>query len=249
MRPGWTRSKPGDVYAQWAALRPPVTPPQGPALKQAVSAMRRLMNADAALRPAAEAGWGERVAAFEDAGRQLRQLAADGRLIRGVRGVIAHHAIFAFSRADVPADAQAATAWLGRHVAFSTQEGADVSTRKPASADPSLPRMDTIVAPATDPHQLREALAQRLVDGGHLHSKAAIDAFRTTDRHAFLPGVDLESAYKEEAVPIKHDEHGEMVSCISSPSIGHLARTARRPARPQGPGSRSRHRLQRRPPR
>ncbi|WP_062643794.1 methyltransferase, FxLD system [Streptomyces maremycinicus] len=209
----------GDVWARWAALRPPVTPPQGPALDRAVSAMRRLMNADAALRPEAEAGWVERVAEFEDAGRRLRRLAADGRLIRGIRAVIAHHAIFAFNRAGVPADAQAATAWLGRHVAFSTGEGADVSTPKSASADPSLPRMETIVTPVTDPNQLREALAQRLVDSGHLRSKAAIDAFRTTDRHAFLPGVDLESAYKEDAVPIKHDEHGEMISCISAPSI------------------------------
>ncbi|MFD7065192.1 methyltransferase, FxLD system [Streptomyces sp. NPDC059906] len=206
----------GGVYAQWAALRPPATPPQGPALKKAVSAMRRLMNADAALRPDAETGRVERVAAFEEAGRRL---AADGRLIRGLRGVIAHHAIFAFSRAGVPAEAQAATAWLGRHVAFSTQEGADVSTRKSASADPSLPRMETTMAPVVGPIELREALAQRLVDSGHLHSKAATDAFRTTDRHAFLPGVDLESAYKEDAVPIKHDEHGEMISCISAPSI------------------------------
>ncbi|WP_327720386.1 methyltransferase, FxLD system [Streptomyces sp. NBC_00490] len=209
----------GDVWARWAALRPTVTPPQGPALDRAVSAMRRLMNADAALRPDAEAGWVERVAEFEDAGRRLRRLAADGRLIRGIRAVIAHHAIFAFNRAGVPADAQAATAWLGRRVAFSTGEGADVSTPKSASADPSLPRMETSVTSVTDPNQLREALAQRLVDSGHLRSKAAIDAFRTTDRHAFLPGVDLDSAYKEDAVPIKHDEHGEMISCISAPSI------------------------------
>ncbi|MFF5979352.1 methyltransferase, FxLD system [Streptomyces olindensis] len=209
----------GDVWARWAALRPPVTPPQGPALERAVSAMRRLMNADAALRPGAEAGWVERVAAFEDAGHRLRRLAADGRLIRGIRGVIAHHAIFAFNRAGVPAQTQAATAWLGRHVAFSTGEGADVSTRKSASADPSLPRMETTVTPVTDPNELREALAQRLVDSGHLRSKAAINAFRSTDRHAFLPGVDLEAAYKEDAVPIKHDEHGEMISCISAPSI------------------------------
>ncbi|CAM5549691.1 methyltransferase, FxLD system [Streptomyces purpurascens] len=209
----------GDVWARWAALRPPVTPPQGPALERAVSSMRRLMNADAALRPDAEAGWVERVAAFEDAGRRLRRLAADGRLIRGIRGVIAHHAIFAFNRAGVPADAQAVTAWLGRHVAFSAREGADVSARKSASADPSLPRMETTVTPVTDPNELRESLAQRLVDSGHLRSKAAIDAFRSTDRHAFLPGVDLEAAYKEDAVPIKHDEHGEMISCISAPSI------------------------------
>ncbi|MFE2258190.1 thiopeptide-type bacteriocin biosynthesis protein, partial [Streptomyces cyaneofuscatus] len=104
----------GDVYAQWAALRPPVAPPHGPALDTALSAMRRLMNADAALRPDAEAGWAERVAAFENAGRRLRLLADDGQLIRGIRGVLAHHAIFAFNRAGVPAETQAATAWLGR---------------------------------------------------------------------------------------------------------------------------------------
>ncbi|MFF9128368.1 methyltransferase, FxLD system [Streptomyces sp. NPDC014889] len=209
----------GDVWARLAALRPPVTPPDGPALERSVSSMRRLMNADAARRPDAEAGWAERVPAFEDAGRRLRRLAADGRLIRGLRAVLAHHAIFAFNRAGVPAEAQAATAWLGRHVAFSTGEGDDVSTRKSASADPSLPRMETPVTPVSDPADLRESLAQRLVDSGHLRSQTTIDAFRTTDRHAFLPGVDLEAAYKEDAVPIKHDEHGEMISCISAPSI------------------------------
>ncbi|MFF7899635.1 methyltransferase, FxLD system [Streptomyces sp. NPDC088817] len=209
----------GDVWARLAALRPPVTPPDGPALERSVSSMRRLMNADAARRPDAEAGWAERVAAFEDAGRRLRRLAADGRLIRGLRAVLAHHAIFAFNRAGVPAEAQAATAWLGRHVAFSTGEGDDVSTRKSASADPSLPRMETPVTPVSDPADLRESLAQRLVDSGHLRSQTTIDAFRTTDRHAFLPGVDLEAAYNEDAVPIKQDEHGEMISCISAPSI------------------------------
>ncbi|PZT75769.1 methyltransferase, FxLD system [Streptomyces sp. AC1-42W] len=79
--------------------------------------------------------------------------------------------------------------------------------------------METTVTSATDPHQYREALAQRLVDSGRLRSQGAIDAFRTTDRHAFLPDIDLENAYKEDAVPIKHDVHGEMISCISAPSI------------------------------
>lgn len=209
----------GDVWARLAALRPPVTPPDGLARKRSVSAMRRLMNADGARRPDAETGWADRVAAFEDAGRRLRRLASDGRLIRGLRAVLAHHAIFAFNRAGVPAQAQAATAWLGRHVAFSTGAGDDVSTRKSASADPSLPRMETTVTPVTDPADLREALAKRLVDSGHLRSKSTIDAFRTTDRNQFLPGVDLEAAYKEDAFPIKHDGNGEMISCISAPSI------------------------------
>ncbi|MER6691423.1 hypothetical protein [Streptomyces minutiscleroticus] len=79
--------------------------------------------------------------------------------------------------------------------------------------------METSVPPVTGPADPRESLAKRLVDSGHLRSQAAIDAFRTTDRHAFLPGVDLESAYKEDAIPIKYDEHGEMISCISAPSI------------------------------
>ncbi|MFJ3891364.1 class I SAM-dependent methyltransferase [Streptomyces rubrogriseus] len=46
-----------------------------------------------------------------------------------------------------------------------------------------------------------------------------MDAFRSTHRRAFLPGVDLESACMEDAVPIRHDEHGEMISCISAQSF------------------------------
>lgn len=75
------------------------------------------------------------------------------------------------------------------------------------------------MTPGTTRTSPKETLAQRLIASGHLHSRATIDAFRTTDRHAFLPGVDLNAAYKEDAVPIKHDEHGEMISCISAPSI------------------------------
>ncbi|MEU8509822.1 methyltransferase, FxLD system [Streptomyces brevispora] len=75
------------------------------------------------------------------------------------------------------------------------------------------------MTPGTTHTSPKETLAQRLIASGHLHSRAAIDAFHTTDRHAFLPGVDLDAAYKEDAVPIKHDEHGEMISCISAPSI------------------------------
>ncbi|WP_405749385.1 methyltransferase, FxLD system [Streptomyces sp. NBC_01411] len=209
----------GDVWSQFAALRPPVTPPAGHALERSVSAMRRLMNADAARRPNAEPGWDERVAAFQDTGRHLRQLAADGSLIRGLRAVLAHHFIFSFNRAGVPATEQAATAYLGRHVAFSTVADAAVSTRRSLSAALNLPRMETTVTPVTDPTHPRETLTNRLVKSGHLRTEAIAEAFRTTDRLAFLPGVDAESAYKEDAVPIKHDEHGKMISCISAPSI------------------------------
>lgn len=207
----------GDVWARLADERPAVAPPHGDSLERAVSAMRRLTTAEPARRPEAEPGWAERVAAFEDAGRQLRRLAAEGQLIRGLRAVLAHHMIFAFNRAGVPASEQAATAWLGRHMTFDAGQSDDAPLRNPA--DPRLSRSENPVTPDTKPDALRAALAERLIRGGHLRSQAPINAFQTTDRHHFLPGIDLEAAYKEDAVPIKHDETGEMISCISAPSI------------------------------
>lgn len=209
----------GDVWAKIASLRPPVTPPTGPALDQSVEAMRRLMNADAARRPDAEPGWTERVAAFEDTGSQLRRLASEGRLTRGLRAVLAHHAIFAFNRAAVPADEQAATAWLGRQVAFPERGTADVFSRQPTSPDHNLTRMESTLTSVNDPAELREALVNRFIDSGHLRTPDVIAAFRATERHRFLPGVDLQAAYANDAVPIKHDATGEMISCISAPSI------------------------------
>lgn len=209
----------GDVWARLGSLRPPVTPPPGSRRGRAIAAMRRLMNADAARRPDAEPGWAERVAAYQAAGHRLRQLAADGRLTRGLRAVLAHHVIFAFNRAGVSADEQAATAWLGRHVAFADREAADVSTRNTTSPAPNLTRMETTLTPDTNPADLREALVNRLIDGGHLRTPAVIAAFRSTERHQFLPGAELTAAYADDAVPIKHDGTDEMVSCISAPSI------------------------------
>ncbi|MEO3807064.1 methyltransferase, FxLD system [Nonomuraea sp. B1E8] len=209
----------GDVWAKLGSLRPPVIPPTGAARDGAVTAMRRLMNADAAQRQDAEPGWTERVAAFHEAGRQLRQLATDGRLTRGLRAVLAHHAIFAFNRAGVSADEQAATAWLGFQVAFASRENAHVSTRPSTSPVFNVTRMETTLTPATDSADLREALVTHLIDGGHLRTPETIAAFRNTERDRFLPGVDPQTAYVDDAVPIKHDETGEMISCISAPSI------------------------------
>lgn len=209
----------GDVWAKLGSLRPSVTPPTGAPRDWAVAAMRRLMNADATRLPEAERGWAERVAAFEDAGQRLRRLAADGRLTRGLRAILAHHAVFAFNRAGVPVGEQAATAWLGRHVAFADEGSADVSTRRSSSQISNLTRMETTLTPATDPTDLREALVAHLIESGHLRTPEVIAAFRDTPRHQFVAGADVQTAYLNDAVPIKHDEHGEMISCISAPSI------------------------------
>ncbi|GAB3164083.1 methyltransferase, FxLD system [Myceligenerans halotolerans] len=209
----------GDVWAKLAALRPAITPPHQAARDQAVRAMRRLMNADPSRRPDSEPGWADQLAAFETAGRRYRELADDGRLTRGLRAVLAHHAIFAFNRAGVPVAEQAATAWLGREVAFADPEPIALASRRPDPPGPTVNRMETTMTTAETAATSPEELTERLVASRHAHTSAVIDAFRTTNRHEFLPGVDLERAYREDAVPIKHDEHGEMISCISAPSI------------------------------
>lgn len=209
----------GDVWARLAVLRPPVTPPTGLARERAISAMRRLMNTDAAQRPDAEHAWVERVAAFTDAGHQLRNLAARGYLTRGLRAVLAHHAIFAFNRAGVPTHEQAAAAWLGRCVAFAGTEDVSVSAHESALSASTVTRMENTLTSTADPADLRQKLVSRLTGNNTLRTPEIIDAFQTIERHRFLPGIDTGKAYVEDAVPIKHDETGEMISCISAPSI------------------------------
>jgi protein-L-isoaspartate(D-aspartate) O-methyltransferase len=80
--------------------------------------------------------------------------------------------------------------------------------------------METVITTTTpDPVQLRAAMVGSLTAGGHLRTPAIIDAFTEAERHLFLPGTDLEAAYDNDAVPVKHDDDGTMISCISAPSI------------------------------
>ncbi|MEU8246230.1 methyltransferase, FxLD system [Nonomuraea sp. NPDC048916] len=209
----------GDVWVKVANLRPAIEPPTGDYRAAAIAAMRRLMNADAARWKGTEPGWPERVAAFEEAGRRLARLAADGLLRRGLRAVLAHHAIFAFNRADVPVAEQAAAAWLGQHVAFADDEPADVFTDRSTSEAPNLERIETAITPTADPTELREAMVVTLTNSGNLRTPAIIDVVRNVERHRFIPGADLQAAYADGAVSVKHDDVGEMISCISAPSI------------------------------
>ncbi|NKY96691.1 methyltransferase, FxLD system [Nocardiopsis alborubida] len=174
---------------------------------------------NATRRPDPKPGWQDRIEAFANADTQLRVLATRGHLTRGLRAVLAHHAIFAFNRAGIAADQQAATALTGSHLAFTTT---DVSTRPRDTATPTLTRMENTLntpTPATEPAELRHALVDRLTNAQRLRTPHITDAFRHVERHRFLPGVDPQQAYVEDAVPIKHDETGEMISCISAPSI------------------------------
>ena len=104
------------------------------------------------------------------AGRRLARLAAGGQLTRGLRAVLAHHAIFAFNRAAVPVAEQAATAWLGRHIVFADDDLTAVSTGRSMLAASTLDRMETTITTTADPAELREAMVATLTNSGHLRT-------------------------------------------------------------------------------
>jgi len=68
-----------------------------------------------------------------------------------------------------------------------------------------------------------EALRSRMTDGltatGMIRTEAVAAAFRAVGRHHFLPGVDVETAYSDEAVVTKWAPDGRPVSSSSQPAI------------------------------
>ncbi|MFB9627517.1 methyltransferase, FxLD system [Nonomuraea helvata] len=110
-------------------------------------------------------------------------------------------------------------AWLGCRVAFGDDELAAVSTSQSAPATPTFKQMETTITTTTDPAELRNAMVDKFTDSGHLRTPAIIDAFREIERHRFIPDAEVEAAYVDDAVSIKRDQDGEMISCISAPSI------------------------------
>ena len=136
---GLDRYETGDVWAKFGAQRPELELAQRPSGKHrqaAVAKMRRMMNADAAKAEGTGAGWPERVAAFEAAGRQLALLSADGLLTRGLRAVLAHQAIFTLNRGAVGITQQAAAAWLAQEAVFAEDQIISVSTGRSSDGTP-----------------------------------------------------------------------------------------------------------------
>jgi protein-L-isoaspartate(D-aspartate) O-methyltransferase len=71
----------------------------------------------------------------------------------------------------------------------------------------------------TDAQKLNEKLIESLKRRGDLTSPALEAALRATPRHHFLPGASLEDAYADEAVPVKRDNDGTILSSISQPGM------------------------------
>jgi protein-L-isoaspartate(D-aspartate) O-methyltransferase len=66
--------------------------------------------------------------------------------------------------------------------------------------------------------ELRAKLVGDLRDRGLLKSALVESAFRSVPRHVFLPGIDLDEAYQDEAIPVKIED-GLPVSSSSQPAI------------------------------
>lgn len=72
---------------------------------------------------------------------------------------------------------------------------------------------------AASPEALLDALVHQLQQQGHIRSPRVEQAFRVVQRHLFLPGVPLETAYGEEAVITHRGPDGLPRSSSSMPAI------------------------------
>lgn len=68
-------------------------------------------------------------------------------------------------------------------------------------------------------YRLRKAMVEALKQRGELSDPRLEAAFMDVPRHAFLPDAPLELAYADEAVPIKRDTDGTVISSISQPAM------------------------------
>ncbi|MGH3436537.1 MAG: methyltransferase, FxLD system [Sciscionella sp.] len=67
--------------------------------------------------------------------------------------------------------------------------------------------------------RLRARLVQRMWVSGAVHHAEIAAAFRTVPREVFLPGMDLVTAYTDDALVTARDEDGRPISSSSQPSM------------------------------
>ncbi|TDB96900.1 methyltransferase, FxLD system [Actinomadura sp. 7K534] len=229
----------GDVWSRVARHRPAVADRSpSPRLRVAV---HKLMTVDVGPTSdlvdggalAAIAPW---IAAFEQAGRRLAELAAHGVLERGLRAVLTHHVIFHWNRLGLTYTDQHTLAKLTSEVVMGTlRDGA--STPNPNGDDSRVPEVDMETSRTPDPTEtadrLRDALADALRANGTVRSPQVEAAFRAVPRHMFVPDIPLEQAYTDGTVHTKHDDNGVSISAASQPTIVAMMLEQLQPARGQ----------------
>lgn len=66
---------------------------------------------------------------------------------------------------------------------------------------------------------LRQALVARLKERGEVDDPRLEAAFLAVPRHQFLPDLPLDQVYSDEALPVKRDDYGTVVSSSSQPTM------------------------------
>ncbi|MFF4295031.1 methyltransferase, FxLD system [Streptomyces vinaceus] len=210
----------GDVWAKVSALRPGTGTPASPRL---ISAMRTLMTTEArglCREGGPLDGHADWVAAFERAGTTLAYLAVQGALTRGLRAVIAHHAIFHANRAGLPGADQHTLFHIAREVVMGSSENTASAAESGSAANSvSAVNTDTLTAPEANAEQLRNALVDQIQADGHARTPAVEAALRTVPRHLFVPEAPLADAYANDPVHVKYDPEGTSISCASQPAV------------------------------
>jgi protein-L-isoaspartate(D-aspartate) O-methyltransferase len=69
------------------------------------------------------------------------------------------------------------------------------------------------------PDLLIKSLLDALRRKGVLSAPGVEAAFRALPRHHFLPDVPLDKVYTDEAIPLKHDPNGQLISSSSQPTM------------------------------
>ncbi|MGQ4388580.1 methyltransferase, FxLD system, partial [Streptomyces sp. SAS_270] len=209
----------GDVWAKVAAERAGGTT----ASDRVRTAVQRLMTVD--VSPSSSLARDGRletlpdwINAFDALGRRLAALHHGGELERGLRAVLAHHAIFHFNRLGLPREDQHTLSTLAKEVVMGTS---DSPASTPSTTSPSTTvsdvNSDTIEVSAAG--HLRTQLIDRLVTQGSVRTPRVEEAMRTVPRHLFVPDAPLEAAYSNAPVNIKSDDSGASISCASQPNI------------------------------
>ena len=70
-----------------------------------------------------------------------------------------------------------------------------------------------------DWQQLRDQLVDGLELAGHVSSQRVAAALRAVPRHVFVPGIEPQRVYRDQAFAIKYDDGGFAVSSSSQPAI------------------------------
>ncbi|MDQ1295650.1 MAG: hypothetical protein QG608_3535 [Actinomycetota bacterium] len=209
----------GDCWARFGEHRTPALQREPvPALTDDI---RQLLTAthdspDSPLH--AEPRW---TTAVERAGHDLADLAAAGRLSRGLRAVLAHHLLFLFNRHGISGDDQFLLATAAHRAvfwpSFACADTAPTDPR-PATATATLVPVTTTNA-ADQAQRLRDDLADYIKGWGAFRTPQVEAAFRTVPRHLFLPGLDLETAYGSKPVVTRRADDGTSLSSASSPKL------------------------------